>query len=100
MRTGLAFGQVCGIVDQWARGVPVRDVLVANGGVAGQFDGRDVSLVGDGWIAQEKASRGEWVLTISPTPARTRVEPRAGCCRLAAMSDDDSDVRCRALRRD
>lgn len=78
MRTGLAFGQVCGIVDQWARGVPVRDVLVANGGVAGQFDGRDVSLVGDGWIAQEKASRGEWVLTVSPTPARTRVEPRAG----------------------
>ena len=73
MRTGLAFGQVCGIVDQWARGVPVRDVLVANGGVAGQFDGRDVSLVGDGWIAQEKASWGEWVLTISPTPARTRV---------------------------
>lgn len=56
----------------------MRDVLVANGGVAGQFDGRDVSLVGDGWIAQEKASRGEWVLTVSPTPARTRVEPRAG----------------------
>ena len=87
LKTSIGFDQMCYLVDQWARGVPLRQLFEAMGGAADPAASGS-ALVGDGWRAEEERGGARWELTVSPTPPRARLDPRQGAAAAWQLSSE------------